>query len=96
MCEKGGVLLSVLQEADAKIALDREPMCLGKMPIKDKRGRKQEWEGRPLDHNVGLTPIKGGRGKGRLGRKSLRLQGSSGKVSARWMESLRAKAVLYY
>lgn len=45
-----------------------------------------------MGHTVGLTLIKEGRGKRKLGRKSLRLQGGSGEVSARWMESLRAKA----
>lgn len=32
-----------------------------------------------MDHIVGLTARRGERGKGRLGRKSLRLQGGSGK-----------------
>ena len=37
----------------------------------------------PFNHNSNLTPVKGAEKEGRLGRKSLKLQHSSKKCSAR-------------
>lgn len=60
------------------------------MPIKDKRGRKQEQEGRAFQPHSRSNTHQRKKGK-RLGRKSQETPGSFGKVSARWTESLSAK-----
>ena len=65
MCEQRGVLVSALQEADAKIALKRKEMCLGKMPIKDKRGREQE--GRAFGPHCRSNTHKRRKGKKKIG-----------------------------
>lgn len=60
-------LASVPQEADAKIALDREERCLGKMPIKEKGGRKREREGRAFGPHCRSNTHEGRKGRRKIG-----------------------------
>lgn len=56
--ENPSLLVQVFQEVDSKTGLNVQRIYWEKTPMKDKREKSRNSQGKPSRHDVGLTPVK--------------------------------------